>query len=399
MKSFVICVAAFLAVSGAGARAQSLSDLNIELHGYATQGFVYTNQNNWNTTQSTEGSPAWTDVVLNVTAQPDPKLRVAVQGRYFLLGNFGDSITLDWADGDYKVNSHLGVRFGKVKTPTGLFNEVQDIDPTQVWSLLPQSVYPIASRNSLLSHYGGVAYGDFELGKRLGTVEYRAFGGDRVISSGDGYLQPFRDVGITVPNGMTGPLFGGALHWDTPVQGLTIGASGDVQRFSANISVPVPVAPNVAVTVSGAAHLVPMTIPSYFGKLDKGRVFLGGEYSRIPFVGWIDLRALSGGLPLPSIDVSCDFRNWYFMGTYRFSDRFTAGAYYSSAQNAHKPLGPGRYQKDWTVSGRYNFNPFVYAKAEQHFMQGTETGFSAMTNTGGLQPNTRMSILKIGVSF
>lgn len=40
------------------AKAQSLDDLNIQIHGYATQGFLYTTQNNILTTSSSNGSPA-----------------------------------------------------------------------------------------------------------------------------------------------------------------------------------------------------------------------------------------------------------------------------------------------------------------------------------------------------
>jgi len=56
-----------------------------------------------------------------------------------------------FASADYKVNDKFGVRFGKVKTPSGCSNDVQDIDPAYMWSLLPQSIYPITSRtrNSL----------------------------------------------------------------------------------------------------------------------------------------------------------------------------------------------------------------------------------------------------------
>jgi len=50
------------------AKAQSLDDLNIQIHGYATQGFLYTTQNNILTTSSSNGSPAWTEAVVNVTA-------------------------------------------------------------------------------------------------------------------------------------------------------------------------------------------------------------------------------------------------------------------------------------------------------------------------------------------
>jgi hypothetical protein len=93
-----------LALGAIPATAQSLDDLNIQIHGYATQGFLYSTNNNFFTTSSSNGSPAWTEAVLNVGAQPIPKLRVSVQARYFLLGNYGNAITLDFASADYKVN-------------------------------------------------------------------------------------------------------------------------------------------------------------------------------------------------------------------------------------------------------------------------------------------------------
>jgi hypothetical protein len=128
MKRSMVCILAF-ALGAAAAAAQSLDDLNIQIHGYATQGFLYTTQNNIFTTSSSNGSPAWTEAVLNVTAQPIPKLRIGVQARYFLLGNFGNAITLDWAAADYKANDKFGVRFGKVKTPSGLYNEFRTSIP------------------------------------------------------------------------------------------------------------------------------------------------------------------------------------------------------------------------------------------------------------------------------
>ena len=81
---------------------------------------------------------------------PTPKLRVAVQARYFLLADSGNAIVLDWAAADYKFNDRLGVRFGKVKTPWGLFNETQDIDPSYIWALLPQSVCCVLPRKGTI---------------------------------------------------------------------------------------------------------------------------------------------------------------------------------------------------------------------------------------------------------
>jgi hypothetical protein len=99
---------------------QSLDDLNIQFHGYATQGFLYTTHNSIFYSNSSSGSPAWTEAVFNMTAQPNPELRVGVQARYQLLGGSGNAISLDWAEADYKARDEFGVRFGKVKTPWGL---------------------------------------------------------------------------------------------------------------------------------------------------------------------------------------------------------------------------------------------------------------------------------------
>ena len=62
-----------LAVSLAGALpavSQSLEDLNIQIHGFATQGFLYSTNNDILTTDSSGGSAGWTEAVMNLGAQP-----------------------------------------------------------------------------------------------------------------------------------------------------------------------------------------------------------------------------------------------------------------------------------------------------------------------------------------
>jgi hypothetical protein len=225
MKKILVGALAIALGAGTQGFAQCLEELNIQIHGYATQAFLYTTNNNLLTTHSSDGSPAWTEVVLNVGVQPIPKLRIAVQGRYFLLGNYGpDSISLDWAAADYEADERFGARFGEVKTPNGLFNETQDIDPSYMWALLPQSIYPISSRNGSLAQYGGVVYGTFKLGAKLGKLEYRGWAGDRQISGTDGYFLGQTESGLVLPNGIGGVIYGEALHWRTPLSGLMIGA-------------------------------------------------------------------------------------------------------------------------------------------------------------------------------
>ncbi len=93
------------------------------------------------------------------------------------------------------------------------------------------------------------------------------------------------------------------------------------------------------------------------------------------------------------------------MASYKITDKLTAGAY-DSQFFAHKTaLGPLRYSKDWVLSGRYDFSQFLYAKVEQHFIAGTNQDYDTTMNPSttalptGLHPTSKLTILKVGVSF
>jgi len=381
-----ITVIALLVFGVARSPAQSMDDLNLQVHGYATQGFLYSTQNNIFTTNSSDGSPAWTEAVVNVGAQPTAKLHFTIQARYSLLGNYGNAITLDYAAADYKPTDHFGVRFGKVKTPWGLFNEIQDIDPSYLWALLPQSIYPTTSSNSILAHYGGVVYGTLTLNPKLGQIEYRGFGGEGFYSASDGYFVDQAEAGFNLPNGIMGLLYGAALHWKTPLPGLMVGAS-DLKdaRWSATYT-----AKSGAIT--GTQTLEPNSQPNYFAMYEKHKLMVAYEFSR----SWGN--ALTQFPGAPASFLRNDDRGWYGMASYKVTGKFTAGLYESQNSDHQAPLGSGRYQKDFDLTARYDFNGFLYAKAEQHFIQGTGLGYDANLNPN-LQPNTWLTALKVGFSF
>jgi len=381
----MLSMAAVLALVCRGqlAPAQTMDDVNLQFHGYATQGFLYSTNNNWNTTNSTDGSAAWTEAVVNLSAQPIPKLRIGVQARYSLLGTYGNAITLDWAQADYKVNERLGFRLGKVKSPNGLLNEIQDIDPAYLWTILPQSVYPLASRNSVLTHYGGVAYGTLPLGERLGKLEYQAFGGQRVIASDDGFLQSTRDIGITLPSGVSGIAVGMMVTWETPVPGLAFGANVSSDRLAGQVA---------AYGLTGQFLIPAFTVPDYFARYERGKIMLAAEYARKPGHATIVIpEILSPKDPF-------DQRGFFVMASYKRTGKLTAGAYYSSSIDRQVVQSSARFQKDWALSARYDLNQFLYLKAEQHFIDGTELGYSSADNID-FHPSSRMTLLKLGVSF
>jgi hypothetical protein len=376
-----ILVGALALVLGAiPAAAQSLDDLNIQVHGYTAQGFLYTTHNNIFFADSTNGSPAWTEAVLNVSAVPTPKLRVAVQARYYLLGDSGDAIVLDWAAGDYKFNERFGVRFGKVKTPWGLFNETQDIDPSYTWALLPQCVYDITTRNADLAHYGGVAYGTFKFTPQFGKLDYRIWGGEEVIPTSDGQFADLIADGNGPLNPFTYVTYGGALHWQTPLPGLMIGASdGHANQAGEALT-------------GGSESFAPWNNVSYFAKYEKDKLMFAGEFNRQASPATLNLT------DSPVTSVSTDPRAWYLMASYKLTGKLTARAYDSQVIDHQASLGLDRYTKDWTISGRYDVSQFIYLKFEEHFIKGTSLSFESSDNTD-LQPTSNLTALRIGVSF
>src|ERR1700690_2954583 len=116
--------------------AQDLS--GIVVHGFVSQGFLFSSNNNYLSMKSSDGSPQWTDAAVNISDSLGDNLHVGMQVHMYQLGEFGGSnLQVDWASGDYRVNDRFGIRAGKVKTVFGLFNDSQDVDAIFLWVLLP----------------------------------------------------------------------------------------------------------------------------------------------------------------------------------------------------------------------------------------------------------------------
>lgn len=359
--------------------AQDLS--GIVVHGYVSQGFLFSSSNNYLSMKSSDGSPQWTDGAVNISDSLSDNLRVGIQLHMYQLGEFGGSnIQVDWASGDYRVNDHFGIRAGKVKTVWGLFNDSQDIDAVFLWILLPQGSYAIDHKSFYLAHVGGDVYGALDFGKHAGTLHYDGYAGQSTVNLNDGYIKQFADIGLVFTSSLGGKTYGGDLRWETPVQGLTIGSSGNVQAIDGT-------AP------TGSIHLPPTLSPSFYARFSRRRLYFAAEYDRIPINATLTITSTV----FPFV---ADGRSWFAMGSYRLSKKFQAGSYYSHYVNkSADTTQPANYSKDWVVSGRYDFNPFFYAKIEGHFLHGTALGYYTSTNPSGLAPNSNMLAAKIGFSF
>jgi hypothetical protein len=358
-----------------------LSAQTLEIHGFVTQGFVYSSHNNYLTMQTSNGSLQWTDGAISVSDSLTDKLRVGIQLRMYQLGQLGGpNLQIDWASGDYRVNDYFGIRAGKVKTVTGLFNDSQDVDAVYLWTLLPQCSYPIDNESFFLSHLGGEVYGDIPLGSRAGKLRYSGYAGQVTLDLNGGYIQQFADEGLVFTNPPSGKTFGGDLRWETPLKGLTIGASVNSEALDGT-------AP------TGNLHVPRLLIDVQYAQYQRGKFYFATEYDRTPFNPTITFG--SQVIPAPE-----DLRSWYAMASYHLLKKFQAGSYYSHwIDKSADPASPASYSKDWVISGRYDFNAYFYGKLEEHFLHGTGLGYYESTNPDGLKTNSNLLAAKIGFTF
>lgn len=209
---------------GASAEAAEEESLNkllgVEVHGFVSQGFFVTTENQYLSRSSKRGSFEFSEAGINFTRDLTDQLRLGVQlfaRNVGTLGNF--DAKFDWFYLDYHWRDWLGVRAGRIKLPFGLYNEINDVDSGRVPILLPQSVYPLGNRDYLLAQTGAEAYGYVDLSE-AGGLDYRLYGGTIFIDTRGANSPAIQIRSLYAPY-----LIGGRLLWETPASGLRLGES------------------------------------------------------------------------------------------------------------------------------------------------------------------------------
>jgi hypothetical protein len=322
----------------------------VTIHGFASQGFILTTGNDYIAPDTTHGSFQLTEVGLNLTKQLTNNLRFGIQAfaqNFALGGNF--DLKADWFYVDYRWRDWFGVRVGRLKIPFGFYNEVNDIDAARVPILLPQSTYPIQGRNFLFAQNGVELYG-FARAGLAGALDYRLYFGTIFI-----------DPAILVPPGSAVQLqlnvryvLGGRVFWETPLQGLRIGASVlavhlDANAFAAGMTI--PIANQSLLSMASAEYATP-------------RLIFTAEYA---------LWHASQESPLPSSNVTGTSERSYAMLTYRATSWFHPALYYALYfRDVHnRDAASTMRQNDVSLTLRFDLNDFLIVKVEGHLMEGT----------------------------
>jgi hypothetical protein len=175
------------------------------------------------------------DLNLTITAKLAPHVTLAGQLSFDDVGG-APATGLDWTFVEVDFSRFFKLRAGKIKLPLGISNEVESIGTLRPFYSLPDTVYGPTSITSA-GYFGGGITG--LLYDRAGwSLAYDAFGGELDVRM----LEPFQRLGgPLVPGTLTEPeqktvkgLIGGRLNLGTPIEGLSLRASGyrgDLEDF------------------------------------------------------------------------------------------------------------------------------------------------------------------------
>lgn len=374
-------------------------DRSVQVHGWFSQGFAHSDENNYLTMNTSSGSGAFTDAGLSMSTAITDQFRIGAQGYVRDIGKLGEGHpTLDWAYGDYRFASWFGVRAGKVKTALGLYNDTQDAEFLHTWAILPQSTYPLDLRSTTLAHTGGDIYGRISL-RRAGELNYTAYAGIRSFDKYGGIYYFSADQGIPIDSD-SGHVEGGDVRWTTPLSGFMVGASGiNLTEDRHGHAMPPSSLAGTTYTISPD----PDHIISAYGDYERGPWHLNGEFRRELSV----LKINFSSLPTPMFYSGETSKSWFLSAAYRISKRLQIGTYHARFLVDHPDAPTDPYANhiyDQTITARYDITRWWNFKLEGHFIDGygdvySAHGFYSRSNPDGLKPTTDLLVLRSGVNF
>jgi hypothetical protein len=368
-RSIAIVLGVAVIGTGTGARGADLDppggDVKVDIHAFVSQGAMVSTANNY-LTQSSRGSLEFSELGVNFQSQLTDRLRVGLQLFSRDLGPIGNyQMKADWFYLDYHWRDWLAFRAGRIKLPFGLYNETSDIDAARVAVLLPQGFYPTANREYLLAQTGVEAYGYVDL-RAAGALDYRLYFGTIFV---DVSTNP------TIKKLDSPYIFGGRLMWETPLQGLRVGASAQALRltFSYLLDPSMPTMPLADIgfdIILGAAS----------AELVRHDLVLAAEFSE-----WRVVIDDSDVGILPGLKHVTVQERGYVSATYHAAPWLWPGVYYSVLMPDEATAtftGPSSHmQHDVAGSLRFDLNSHLIFKLEAHYMHGT-AGLDPTVNGG-----------------
>lgn len=362
-KMVRICCLAFLMVVYSAPLWSFDFPENLQFHGFASQGYSLTSENNFFGHSQNDGSFDYTEIGANASWLPFNHLQLSGQLLFRRAGETDPGeIKLDYGLLDYTVLStesdQLGMRLGRVKNPVGFYNETRDVAFTRPSILLPQSIYPDNLRSESLSSDSLFIYG-----------EHRADYGDFFLQAGMGYPQ-------AVDRELEGEIFGqrvpGTFDSDISyISRLLYEWNGGQLKIGFNLyQANWYYHSNINSTFPFPSDSLKITPWIFSLQYNAERWSLTSEYSlrKVHFYG-----------------ITETAENYYFQGSYRFTNNWEAllrydvvfdnkkdknGKKFAATDPLHRPPY-SRFAKDWTLGLNWNATSQLSLRAEYHRVEGT----------------------------
>lgn len=359
----------------------------VDIHGFVSQGFIWSDEYNYLTNDSKDGSFQYNEVGINFGKDLTDQLRVGIQLFSRDLGDAANNkITIDWAYGDYRLKDWLGFRAGRIKLPIGFYNETRDVDLLRTSIVLPQSNYPDLLRDTIIAVNGASLYGNIDM-VAAGSIDYQFIAGQADIDNESGFEKYFEaKFPILTLNDDPDAAIScvGSLRWNTPVEGLAIGISGMQSDVDYSVSL----------FGTNATLETVNTVIVYSAEYTWNDLVLSSEYLTYKIesnmgTGWSETTS----------------EGYYFSAAYRFTDLFSIGAYYS-IYHPNKDDRDGdtfavkhdAWEKDLALTFRFDINEYIIFKLEGHLVDGTAR-VNATDNPVRTEDEFAYGVAKVTVSF
>lgn len=323
----------------------------IQIHGFASQGYLLSNRYNYLNAETEDGTVEFNEFGLNVMSSMTDRLRLGIQLLARDLGDDGnDEITVDWAFGDYRYRNWLGLRVGQFKRALGMYNQSRDIDAARTGVFLPFGGYYEGYRIAQKSVKGAELYGTIP-GSSFGSFEYQIQYG--TLDSGFESYYSSGETTVDVANNA----YNLYLKWNTPLDGLKV--IGEFDQFAWTTT-----------TTIDAGEIVYDT--------DFTEWFVGFEYMRGNLTCAAEYNERKNEM---GSFYTFTTQDYYGMLNYRFTDWFELGTSYSVSYDdkddkdgdnmALRGLPKAAaWRKDLAVSTRFDINEYWIVKLEGHWING-----------------------------
>ncbi len=368
---------------------------SVQIHGFLSQGFIHTSDNNFFGNSDDSVSTDFRELGLNGSWKILSDLQVAMQVVWRDAGDTDEAgFRIDYGLANYNLysseSSLLSIRAGRVPTPLGFYNDTRDVAATRPTILLPQSIYFDINRNLALSADGGYLYGEHrtdygEFTLNIGIVNPRMDDPDfnqQILRGSPGAME-----------GDTSWVTRLGYEWESEIGGIRLALT--YANFRGNYQ-----PESGAVLQAGSFALDPLILSAQY---NAEKWSLTWEYA---------LRRLDFNDFAPNPDIGFTGQSYYIQGTYKFTDALEGIIRYDdliwdvddphgdilSAQTGGLVVNHSRFAQDWTFGLRYEILPSLMLSAEYHRVNGTGW-LSPLENQNGITQHWDLYTTMISYSF